>query len=197
MEEGSKEWQAAMEEYCEEAAPFWKQIVDRAPLKWGEKIPDLGPHEMLAAWTMWSYLDQKGMTSSLYTLNAFHLLELGGSGRVTDSEYLPHIGTDEIEKEKIEGYHVKIHGIFANGGEGEMYYTLKDEEGRIVWEYTQGPGCEQLFFDVELEGGTYVFCADVKSGNPYPSYATYEYYRFTDEENEKAMEEYAQFQGGE
>ena len=197
MERGTPEWQEEMEEYCKEAAPFWKRIVDRAPLKWGEEIPELGPHEAMASWTMWSYLDQKGNRSLLYSNNAFQLLDLGGTGIITDATDLPYIRTTEFEKEKTEGYHTKIHGIFANGGDGELQYTLRDEEGNIVWEHTQGPGCDQIFCDVELKEGTYTMCTEVKSGNPFPNGATCEYHRFTDEENENAMEEYAQFHGGE
>ena len=198
MEIGTPEWQEEMEEYCREAAPFWKRIVERAPLKWGEEIPELGPHEMIAGFlTMWGYVDQQGMDSLLYVKNAFQLLDLDGTGVIEDSTYLPYITTTEIEKSETEGYHTKLHGIFANGGDGEMQYTLRDEEGNIVWEHTQGPGCDQIFCDVELKEGTYTMCTEVKSGYPFPNGATCEYHRFTDEENEKAMEEYAQFHGGE
>ena len=196
--DGSEEWQKGMEEYCKKAAPFWKEIVDRAPLKWGEEISGLGPYEVLAAFfTAWGYLNQQGMESCLYLKNAFQLLDLGGTGLITDSKYLPYISTTEIEKDKTEGYHIKLHGIFANGGDGEMQYTLRDEEGNIVWEHTQGSGCDQIFCDVELKEGTYSMYAEVKSGNPFPNGAICEYYRFTEEENENAMEEYAQFHGGE
>ena len=195
--DGSEEWQKGMEEYCKKTATFWKEIVDQAPLKWGEEIPGLGPYEAMASWTMWSYLDQQGMKSGLYLKNAFQLLDLGGTGLITDSKYLPYISTTEIEKDKTEGYHIKLHGIFANGGDGEMQYTLRDEEGNIVWEHTQGSGCDQIFCDVELKEGTYSMYAEVKSGNPFPNGAICEYYRFTEEENENAMEEYAQFHGGE
>ena len=195
--DGSEEWQKGMEEYCKKAAPFWKEVVDRAPLKWGEEIPGLGPYEAMASWTMWSYLDQQGMTTSLYMKNAFQLLDLGITGNAVDSTYFPSIKTTEIEKEKTEGHQTKLHGIFANGGEGEIQYTLKDEEGNIVWEHTQGPGCEQIFCDVEFKEGTYSMHAEVKNGNPFPNGAKCEYYRFTDEENEIAMKEYAQFHGGE
>ena len=196
--DGSEEWQKGMEEYCKKAAPFWKEVVDRAPLKWGEEISGLGPYEVLAAFfTAWGYVDQQGMDSLLYVKNAFQLLDLDGTGVIEDSTYLPYITTTEIEKSETEGYHTKLHGIFANGGDGEMQYTLRDEEGKIVWEHTQGPGCDQIFCDVELKEGTYSMHAEVKNGNPFPNGAKCEYYRFTDEENENAMKEYAQFHGGE
>ena len=196
--DGSQEWQEGMKEYCKKAAPFWKEVVDRAPLKWGEEISGLGPYEVLAAFfTAWGYVDQQGMDSLLYVKNAFQLLDLDGTGVIEDSTYLPYITTTEIEKSETEGYHTKLHGIFANGGDGEMQYTLRDEEGNIVWEHTQGPGCDQIFCDVELKEGTYSMHAEVKNGNPFPNGAKCEYYRFTDEENENAMKEYAQFHGGE
>ena len=90
--DGSEEWQKGMEEYCKKAAPFWKEIVDRAPLKWGEEISGLGPYEVLAAFfTAWGYVDQQGMESCLYLKNAFQLLDLGGTGIIKDSKYLPYI----------------------------------------------------------------------------------------------------------
>ena len=196
--DGSEEWQKGMEEYCKKAAPFWKEIVDRAPLKWGEEIPELEPYEMLSAFfTMWGYVNQKGMGTLLYSENAFQILGGAGTGLAVDSTYLPYLSITEIEKGKTEGYHTKFHGIFANGGDGEIQYTLRDEEETIVWEHTQGPGCDQIFFDMELKDGAYSMYAEVKSGNPFPNGAICEYYRFTDEENENAMKEYAQFHGEE
>ena len=198
--DGSQEWQEGMKEYCKKAAPFWKEIVDQAPLKWGEEISGLGAYEAMASWTMWSYLDQQGMTSSLYQISAFDKIEIGG-GLIQDGTYFqPYLMNEHEMKEGQgagDGYYTKIHGIFANGGDGELYYNLKDEEGNVVWEYTQGPGCGQVFSDVELKAGKYTMYIEIKSGNPFPSGRVYEFYRFTEEENKKAMEEYAQFHGEE
>ena len=116
-----------MEEYCKKAAPFWRRNSRSGPAEMGEKkFQGLEPYEMLAAFfTAWGYLNQQGMESCLYLKNAFQLLDLGGTGLITDSKYLPYISTTEIEKDKTEGYHIKLHGIFANGGDGEMQYTLR------------------------------------------------------------------------
>ena len=123
---------------------------------------------------------------------------IGGGGRLSEKfEEEDFQGptvwmTEDIEMEEIEGVHTKLHGIFVSKGEGELHYWLESPSGEILWDYTKGQGCQQVFSDVDMtEEGTYRMYLQIQSGSPFRSWGQFELYSFTEEANEKADEEYA------
>ena len=197
LEEGSEEWMAIMKAYWEESTPFWKQVEALMPLQWGEEIPGLGTEESIAAWNGNSYPSSTFILSDLYG-NGKTIKRIGGGGRLsgkfeeTDFQEPTVWITEDIEMGQIEGVHTKLHGIFFSEGEGEQRYWLESPSGEILWDYTKGQGCQQVFSDVDMtEEGTYRMYLQIQSGSPFPSCGQFELYSFTEEANEKADEEYA------
>ena len=201
LEEGSEEWKMIMDAYAEESTPFWKQVEALMPLQWGEEIPGLGTEEMFAINYGYSYPGKTGIVSDLY-MNGKTIKRIGGGARLSEkfeeedfqgpTEWI----TEDIEMEEIEGVHTKLHGIFVSKGEGELHYWLESPSGEILWDYTKGQGCQQVFSDVDMtEEGTYRMYLQIQSGSPFRSWGQFELYSFTEEANEKADEEYAALHG--
>ena len=192
LEQGSEEWMAVMKEYWEESTPLWQQVEALMPLQWGEEIPGLGTEEMFAINYGYSDPGTTGIVSDLY-MNGKTIKRIGGAGRASEkfeeedfqgpTEWI----TEDIEMGQIEGAHTKLHGIFSSEGEGEQRSWLEGPSGEILWDYTKGQGCQQVFSDVDMtEEGTYRMYLQIQSGSPFPSCGQFELYSFTEEANEKA-----------
>ena len=163
----------------------------------GEEIPGLGTEESIAAWNGNSYPSSTFILSDLYG-NGKTIKRIGGGGRLsgkfeeTDFQEPTVWITEDMRWDRSREFIPSSTESFSAKGRGEQRYWLESPSGEILWDYTKGQGCQQVFSDVDMtEEGTYRMYLQIQSGSPFPSCGQFELYSFTEEANEKADEEYA------